>query len=179
MGGFAEKNGRAGSPLPAVEWDVSRGGTETRRVRLGDVCEIRNGYTPKAIELFDSGETPYFRISAMNLPGNEKEMINPTAWLRTRHRTFEQGSIVFPKNGGAVYTGKVRILRNNSVVDLNTGVCTANDELESNYLYYFISALDIRSVVVPGTIPFVDFGLLSAIEIPLPPLSVQCKIVER
>lgn len=149
-------------------------------VKLGDVCALKNGYTPKAEELSEQGVIPYFRISAMNFEGNEKRMIKPTAWLVSKKRCFNAGSIVFPKNGGAVYTRKVRVLEHDSVVDLNTGVCTPDKKtIDCEYLYHWFSNLNITDVVVEGTIPFVDFGMLREVFIPLPPLDVQREIVAK
>ena len=149
-------------------------------VKLGDVCELKNGYTPKAEELNEQGVIPYFRISAMNFEGNEKRMIKPTAWLASKKRCFNAGSIVFPKNGGAVYTRKVRVLEYDSVVDLNTGVCTPDKKtIDCEYLYHWFSNLNITDVVVEGTIPFVDFGMLREVSIPLPSLDIQREIVAK
>ena len=147
-------------------------------VRLGDVCELKNGYTPKVSEFEDKGSIPYFRISAMNLEGNEKFMREATAWLPNDKRTFPSGSIIFPKNGGAVFTRKVRVLERESVVDLNTGVCSPKIEMAQDYLYLWFKSFDIKNVVADGTIPFVDFSLLRNVCIPLPPLEVQKEIVE-
>ena len=156
-----------------------RKGAEVQKVRLGDVCEIKNGYTPKASELRETGDVPYFRISAMNFPGNERKMQRPNAWLLGKRRCFRSGSVVFPKNGGAVYTGKVRSLVRDSIVDLNTGVCSPSTDIDCDYLYYWITAYDIRSAIVEGTIPFVDFGKLSDADFMLSPLSIQRAIVAR
>ena len=161
----------AATTMPHTPWPT---------VKLGDVCALKNGYTPKAEELSEQGVIPYFRISAMNFEGNEKRMIKPTAWLVSKKRCFNAGSIVFPKNGGAVYTRKVRVLEHDSVVDLNTGVCTPDKKtIDCEYLYHWFSNLNITDVVVEGTIPFVDFGMLREVSIPLPPLDVQREIVAK
>ncbi len=159
--------------------DNSRRDAETRRVRLGDVCEIKNGYTPKKDGLSEEGDIPYFRISSMNFPENLKMLDIPNAWLRGHWRSFKKGSIVFPKNGGAAYTGKVRVLSQDSVVDLNTGVCTPNSDCAKDYLYFWFTQIDIKRAIVEGTIPFVDFGKLADFLIPLPHLAAQRAIAAK
>ncbi len=159
--------------------DNSRRDAETRRVRLGDVCEIKNGYTPKKDGLSEEGDIPYFRISSMNFPENLKMLDIPNAWLRGHWRSFKKGSIVFPKNGGAAYTGKVRVLSQDSVVDLNTGVCTPNSDCAKDYLYFWFTQIDIKRAIVEGTIPFVDFGKLADFLIPLPHLATQRAIIAK
>ena len=147
--------------------------------KLGEVCELKTGYTPKKSVLTDVGDIPYYRVSAMNLPENMVTLKTPNGWLRGEWRTFKKGSIVFPKNGGAAYTGKVRILSCDSVVDLNTGICLPTYEVYYYYLYYWFHSLDIKSVIVEGTIPFIDFGKMAELHIPIPSLSEQKRIVAK
>ena len=174
-----------GRPSPATRkggdgTSRTNGTTGTRMVKLGEVCEIKNGYTPPAISLKASGEVPYFRISAMNLEGNEEFLKKATAYCdNTKKRIFKKDSIVFPKNGGAVFTRKVRRLSYDSIVDLNTGVLSPSNHIESDFLVYWFVSFDLHSCIVNGTIPFVDFNLLSRASLPLPPLPTQREIVAR
>ena len=162
-----------------AELDETFRAVEGEKVRLGDVCEIKNGYTPKKDGLAEEGDIPYFRISSMNFPENQKMLRSPNAWLRGHWRLFKKGSIVFPKNGGAAYTGKVRVLSQDSVVDLNTGVCTPNSDCAKDYLYFWFTQIDIKRAIVEGTIPFVDFVKLADFQFPLPSLPAQCAIVVK
>ena len=148
-------------------------------VRLGDVCELQNGYTPKPHELAETGSIPYYRVGAMNFPGNEVTLVQANAFLKiTPRRVFPKGAIVFPKNGGAVLTRKVRRLSRGSVVDLNTGVCFPKDgNIDEAYLSAWFCSFDILTCTVVGTLPFVDFGMLKDARFPLPPLPEQKRIV--
>ena len=149
-------------------------------VRLGDVCELKNGYTPSASMLSEKEGIPYFRVSAMNFSGNEKFLKVPNAYCVDQgKRVFPAGAVVFPKNGGAAQTHKVRVLANESIVDLNTGLAIPRECICSEYLYYWFEDLPINDYIIVGAIPFVDFGMLGDRKIPLPPLSVQREIVAR
>lgn len=150
-------------------------------VKLGEVCELRNGYTPKAEALVDEkqvGSVPYFRVAAMNCARDGVWMDKPSAYCVAPKRLFPKGTVVFPKNGGAIYTGKVRILEEESIVDLNTAVATPLEGVTTEYLYYYVRALSLEDYIVPGTLPFVDFQLLRSAPFPLPPLPEQEQIVE-
>lgn len=147
---------------------------------LGDVCELKSGFTPKPEEIADSGDVPYFRIASMNEPENAVEMVKPIGYyIGERTRRFPKGALIFPKNGGAAVTHKVRYLAQESVVDLNTGVFLPDATLDTDYLFYWFSALPIERVLVTGTLPFVDFPRLAKQLIVLPPLAVQRKTVSK
>lgn len=150
-------------------------------VKLGEVCDLRNGYTPKADTLVNDkqfGSVPYFRVAAMNHARNAIWMDNPSAYCIAPKRLFPKGAVVFPKNGGAIYTGKVRILEEECIVDLNIAVASPHKEVMTEYLYYYVRMLPLDEYIVSGTLPFIDFHLLRSAPLPLPPLPEQKRIVE-
>lgn len=91
-------------------------------VRLGDVVQFMSGNTPSKDALVSEG-IPYFKVAEMNLPGNECVLKHTSLYVSKAAtiKKFPKGTIVFPKNGGAMLTNKKRILGQESVCDLNTG----------------------------------------------------------
>lgn len=161
-------------------FEQGENGDSWPRVKLGEVCELKSGFTPKPEEIAESGDTPYFRIASMNEAENDVEMVKPIGYyIGKNNRRFPKGALVFPKNGGAALTHKIRYLVTDSIVDLNTGVFLPAESLDTDYLYYWFFALPIDRVLVTGTLPFVDFPRLSQQTLPLPPLPVQQSIVAR
>ena len=77
----------------------------------------------------------------MNTPENNKFMVKSSQYYisEASRKTFPKGSIVFPKNGGAVLTNKKRILVQESVVDLNTGVLIPYQPINIEYLYMILN----------------------------------------
>lgn len=59
----------------------------------------------------------------MNSAGNEFWLHNTKLYLKDElnKKVYEKNLIVYPKNGGAIFTNKRRILKQDSVIDLNTG----------------------------------------------------------
>lgn len=143
-----------------------------------DACEIKGGYTPKNEQLFDSGDIPYFKVSDMNREGNHKYMISTELFLRGSNKVFPAGSIVFPKNGGAVLTNKKRVLASDSVVDLNTGIALPKKGTDSKYLFYFFQNLDFRKFIKEGTLPVLRIKEINELPLYLPDIEEQERIVK-
>lgn len=144
---------------------------------LGEVCTIKGGYTPQPCELFREGIIPYFKVSDMNAEGNEILMHQTLLYLASAKRTFPKGSIVFPKNGGAVATNKKRILKDDSVVDLNTGVATPSSKIGTKYLYYFFVSIDFNKFIKDGTLPVLRIKDIADLSLLTPPIDEQERIV--
>lgn len=147
--------------------------------RLDNVCSIKSGYTPSFDDLSSKGEFPYFKVAEMNLPGNEKYLINTPSYLSGNIKTFPANSIVFPKNGAAVSTNKKRILQVDSVVDLNTAVMIANQSVSVNYLYYILISIDFVNLVKRGAVPTLNISELKNTVVSVPPMHVQEQIVSE
>ena len=149
-------------------------------VKFGYIGCFSSGYTPKPHQLAKSGDIPYFKISDMNTCGNETYLQNAVQFLCDENpRYYLVGSIVYPKNGGAVYTNKRRILVKNSVVDLNTGVYTPYDQNTIPYLYLIFSFLDFKKYSIASPLPTLDINAIKNILVPLPPLEEQKRIVAK
>lgn len=147
--------------------------------RLDNVCSIKSGYTPSFDDLSSNGVFPYFKVAEMNLPGNEKYLINTSSYLSGNIKTFPANSIVFPKNGAAVSTNKKRILQVDSVVDLNTAVMIANQSVSVNYLYYILISIDFVNLVKRGAVPTLNISELKNTVVSVPPMHVQEQIVSE
>ena len=115
----------------------------------------------------------------MNKSGNEIFMINTSLFVNHPKKVFPKGSIVFPKNGGAIYTEKKRILKFDSVVDLNTEALFPNDQVNTFYLFYFLNHLRIAKFDKGGGLPSLDLKRMADALIPVPLLPEQERIVER
>ena len=115
----------------------------------------------------------------MNKLGNEIFMVNTSLFVNHPKKVFPKGSIIFPKNGGAIYTEKKRILKFDSVVDLNTEALFPNDQVNTFYLFYFLNHLRIAKFDKGGGLPSLDLKRMADDLIPVPPLPEQERIVER
>ena len=146
--------------------------------KLGDVANFISGYTPNKEEISNQGKYPYFKVAEMNIAGNELFMRNTSLFVNSPKRIYPKGSIIFPKNGGAIYTEKKRILEVDSVIDLNTEAIFPTAQVELMYLFFLLTFTKISSFDKGGGLPSLDIKKMSESIIPVPPLSEQQSIVD-
>lgn len=147
--------------------------------KLGEVAEIKAGFTPSSSELHEAGEYSYYKVSDMNTTGNEVFLISTLSYVKQSKKYFPKGSIAFPKNGAAIATNKKRILKYDSIVDLNTGVCIFDSDILPKFGYYWFQNIDFRNYTRGGALPTLDIKTISLKNIPIPPLSIQRSIVSE
>ena len=145
--------------------------------KLGEITTLKSGYTPSSSDLLESGAIPYFKVGDMNKEGNEKYLIYTSSFVDSSFKSYPKGSIVFPKNGAAIATNKKRILSRSSVVDLNTAALIPSNTVKIDFLYYWISKVDFRIITRRGAVPTLDTKVLMQLEIPVPPVAEQERIV--
>ncbi len=145
--------------------------------QLSEVASIKSGYTPSSYDLFDEGDYPYFKVGDMNAEGNEVYLHYSDSYLKAPCKTFPQGAIVFPKNGAAIGTNKKRILKQASVVDLNTAILIPNDDIRTEFLYYWLQRIDFREITRRGAVPTLDIQELKLSLVPLLSIAEQERIV--
>ena len=154
-------------------------------VKIRGVVEVINGTTPKGFESFGvSGEYPFFKVSDMNLPGNEIYMENHTIGLNTEEvdkykiKLCPKDTIIFPKRGASIYTNKKRILVNSAGFDLNTMGFVPKECLNPYYLFVWFQTIDLGDISDGSYIPQINNKNIDILEIPLPPFEEQQCIAE-
>lgn len=149
--------------------------------RLNQAGNFISGYTPAKNLLSNNGDIPYFKVSDMNTPGNEVHLRITSAYIKSNssNRFTPANTIVYPKNGGAIFTNKRRIVDNNSVVDTNTGGFVPGPLLTTEYSYLFFKIIDFRKLSKGTTLPTIDQAKLKNYLIPIPPIDEQWRIVSK
>lgn len=149
--------------------------------RITECGSFISGYTPKPAELNSEGSIPYFKVSDMNTEGNELYLTITNNYLKDDNskKVYLKNTIVYPKNGGAVFTNKKRILAQDSVVDLNTGGYSVIGPVDLMYFYLYFSQIDFRQCFKGTALPTIDMDKLKKRWVPLPPLEEQHRIVAK
>ena len=128
-------------------------------------------------------ELLFAKVSDMNLPGNEREIIN-TANTVSRATAkelgayiFPKGTIIFPKVGGALLTNKRRLLTCDSCIDNNLmGFVASGPNLE--FIFQLLTWLDLGKLAKPGPVPAISEGEVRDIRVSIPPSTEQAAIAE-
>jgi restriction endonuclease S subunit len=117
------------------------------------------GFPIEAQGLVDGG-IPFYKVSDMNIPGNEREMLyqNNSITESTRRKLgaslFPSGSVIFPKIGGAIATNKKRIATRDCCIDNNVmGVIPRADRVTPAFLFYFFLGHDLSEFANEAHLP--------------------------
>jgi type I restriction enzyme, S subunit len=156
------------------------------RTQLSDVASVQSGSGfPDKYQGQVDQEIPFYKVSDMNIAGNEREMINENNSITEEVRRklgaflFPKGSIIFPKIGGAIATNKKRLTTRDCCVDNNVmGVIPKAGQIDSDFLYYFFLAHDLSEFANEAHLPSIKKTVVEGWEIILPtPLPEQQRIV--
>ena len=149
---------------------------------IGEFADVRAGSGfPDRYQGRDSGAYPFYKVSDMNIGGNELIMDTANNWINEdvvrelRAKPFPIGTVIFPKVGAAVYTNKKRLLSKSALVDNNVmGVFIRDSDFcVPEFLLFWFQSIDLRDWANPGPLPSINSGVIKETSIPLPPLPEQ------
>ena len=128
-------------------------------------------------------ELPFFKVSDMNLPNNDRVM---TVWnnsvshmiaARLGANVFPTGTIVFPKVGGALLTNKRRVVERPCCIDNNLMGCIVRRG-DPQFTLLLMEHLDLATIAKPGPVPAISESEIREIRAVFPSLPEQTAIVE-
>jgi type I restriction enzyme S subunit len=152
---------------------ANEGWHKTKLLNLADVQSgsafptERQGKVPNGI--------PFYKVSDMNISGNERYMINENNSVTEDVRRilsasiFPKGSIIFPKVGGAIATNKKRITSRACCVDNNVmGAIPKPGKMTSEFLYYFFLAYNLSEFANEAHLPSIKKTTVEEWELSVP-----------
>lgn len=135
---------------------------------LGEVCEILDAKRkPVTKNQRASGEYPYYGANGI------QDYVNDYIFDGTFLLIGEDGSVINKDKSPVINWAKGKIWVNNHAHILSE----KKDIVLLRFLYYYLQTIDVSDLVW-GTPPKLNQQNLRSIEIPLPPLEIQEKIVE-
>ncbi len=152
---------------------------------LSEVVKINSGIAlPSIFKDKESmnGEYEFFKVAQMN---NDKRVMKGADLNFTLNQSkefkiklFPKGSILIPKRGGAILTNKKRIMERDASYDSNImGLKADNKILSDEFLFVYLDSINLCDFVDTSTIPQINNKHIDMMNISLPPLKTQQKIV--
>ncbi len=151
---------------------------------LKEVAQVVSGQTPAGLELLEEGPIPFYKVGDMNA-AEGRSMRTSRGYLddelvdRFRLHVRPAGTVIFPKRGGAIATNKKRILSCPAAFDLNTMGVVPGPNLDPVFLLRWFENVDLGSIADGSNVPQINHGDVEPLNIPLPPLEEQRRMVAR
>ena len=161
------------------------GFTDTWEQReLGDIGKARSGVGFPDAEQGGVTGIPFFKVSDMNLGGNENEMTVANNYVTAEqiavHRwspITELPAIFFAKVGAAVMLNRKRLCRFPFLLDNNTmAYSLSSTKWDADFAKALFGTVDLTSLVQVGALPSYNARDVESMEIYLPSLLEQEQI---
>lgn len=142
----------------------------------GDVGYFKGGSGfPTRFQGAKSGELPFFKVSDMNLPGNEIFMRRANNYISESMRQrlgatrIPAGAIIFAKVGAAVFLERKRILTQDSCIDNNMAAFVVDPTtLDGRFAHYLLTFFRLSGLVATTALPSLNSSQLRSIPLRLP-----------
>ncbi len=156
-------------------------------VSIQETATVQSGFGfPKDFQGNTDEEIPFLKVSDMNLPGNEIQIVSwnnsvsRSILAKLKAKSFPVGTVIFPKIGAAIATNKKRILSKESTYDNNVmGIVPHPDKLLPTFLHTYLLSFDLSSWASQSQPPSMRKTTVESHKIPLPPLAEQEAIVSE
>ncbi len=150
--------------------------------KLGEVCELIGGGTPSIhVASYYGGNIPWATVRDMNC-----RVIHETERTITKEGLTNSASNVIPAGNVVISThvglGKVCFVEKDTAINQDLkGVIPLSRDLDRNFLYYwFLSIADyLVSCGTGSTVKGVKLDFVKKLDIPIPPLAEQKRIVAK
>lgn len=154
---------------------------EWEETTLGEIGTFKSGQGFP--EQFQGGKDgiPFFKVSDMNILGNEKIMkvannyVNSEAITKMKAKVIDNEAIIFAKVGAAIFLERKRLAKN-FLIDNNMMAYLSNQKTNIMFLKQFLDNIKLSKFVQVGALPSYNSSDLAIIPISLPCLEEQTKI---
>ena len=152
--------------------------------RLGDIFEIVTGSTPskRNFDYYSSSDYPFYKPTDLEQGLNVvncQEMISEKAFLISRQ--LPKHSILVTCIGATI--GKTGVIQEEGICNQQINALLPNQNVSYQCFYYFLLSNfaqdEIRSNASATTLPILNKNKFDNLLLPLPPLSVQKRIVAK
>jgi len=138
---------------------------------------------PQEKQYFINGITPFVRVADLGQLGdsvyikNTKDKLNEK--INNKLKLYPKGSVLFTKSGMSLLLNQRAILGSNMYVVSHIGIVIPNQDISSEWIYYWFKTIDFKKYAHATTLPSLKISLIRKMNFPLPPLNEQTRIVEK
>jgi len=144
--------------------------------KLGELGFAQSGIGFPDAEQGGTEGTPFFKVSDMNIPGNEYELVASNNYVtaeqiaRMGWRPINQvPAIFFAKVGAAVMLNRKRLVNEPFLLDNNTMAFSMNSSLlDTQFGRSLFERLDLTSLIQVGALPSFNSSDVESISVSLP-----------
>ncbi|EFG1568547.1 restriction endonuclease subunit S [Escherichia coli] len=126
----------------------------------------------------DFGQLPFIKVSTLSLdsfiPYKPEWFVNVS---QEKNYNPETNYIVFPKRGAAIFTNKVNIIREHSVIDPNLMGWKVNKNISNEYYAFVLKKRGLSDIADISTVPQINNKHIAPEKFPHPPYNEQLDIV--
>ncbi|GLG82033.1 restriction endonuclease subunit S [Acinetobacter calcoaceticus] len=140
---------------------------------------------PKTAQGEQNKEILFCKVSDMNLKSNEKYInytnnsISSQTAKQLKTKVHNNGTVIFPKIGGAIATNKRRIITQPTAIDNNCLGISPYEFVDPEWLYLLLSNIDFSQYQAGTSVPALQQSKISKIEVYIPSLNDQNKVIEE
>lgn len=157
-----------------------------KRVPLGEVCRVyAGGSAPQGKEFFADSGPYFFRVSDLGQHRRTMALVESRDKLSAKALASchlvpaKQGTVLFPKSGAAIATNNRALLAVDGYIVGHLMALEPTSAVLSEWLYHLSCTWDMMDFADNTGYPSLKQSAAAAIEIPLPPLAEQRRIVAR
>lgn len=142
--------------------------------KLGDLGYCQSGVGFPGKEQGGNAGIPFFKVSDMNIAGNEEELITANNYVSTEQiekngwNPIEKTSIVFAKVGAAIYQNRKRLVKQSFLLDNNTMAYILGNDWDTLFCKVLFDRVDLAQLVQVGALPSYNATDVESIPINMP-----------
>jgi len=163
--------------VPQLRFPEFNGDLEEKK--LDDVGSFKSGTGFTEAEQGGKSGVPFFKVSDMNLEGNQKVMVSANNYVndeqiaRLNYKPINKKSVIFAKVGAAVFLERKRIA-DSFLIDNNMMAFTPTEDID--FIRQWFDTVRLSKYAQVGALPSYNASDLKTIKINLPSLPEQTKI---
>lgn len=165
--------------MPALRFSNFEGAWKKRK--LGELGTFKSGVGFPEAEQGGTSGIPFYKVSDMNLPGNEAVMTTANNYVtdeqvsRLKLKPISARAIIFAKVGAAIFLERKRQAKD-FLLDNNMMAFIPGDDVAQEYLSHLFSVLRLSRFAQVGALPSYNGSDLATIKLSLPSIHEQRKI---